>query len=329
MNKVITLTNEKQKEPGKVFETIIHSVIKIPGVKVDRKEFLYSTLAKYAESTDQLQKAVETTPIEAGFPLHVLDKVAKRINVTRTSQSSAASFVSGIPGVAAMKVTVPADTLQFFGMSLRLAQEQAYLYGFQDLWEGEAANDSKIIGELTIFLGVMYGVGGSAATLRVIAANMSKQLLKKIPQKALTKTVYYPIIKKVAAYIGFKVTKTTYAKGVSKAVPLLGGVVSGGLTFTMMRTMGERLRKTLSDSSSPEYNEQQYEKDMKEIYDETIVVDGEYSEIDEVELEEEMYVSKEQPNSSHIDQLYKLKELLDAGLITREEFDNQKEIILS
>lgn len=35
----------------------------------------------------------------------------------------------------------------------------------------------------------------------------------------------------MAGYIGVKVTKDSFAKGVSKVIPVVGGVVSGGLTF--------------------------------------------------------------------------------------------------
>lgn len=73
----------------------------------------------------------------------------------------------------------------------------------------------------------MFGVGGTASALKVLSSKVAQQVLKKLPQKALTKTVYYPIIKKVAASIGIRITKKTFAQGISKAIPLVGGVISG------------------------------------------------------------------------------------------------------
>lgn len=42
--------------------------------------------------------------------------MANKLIIKRTSQSSIASFVAGIPGGLAMAATIPADIMQFFGM---------------------------------------------------------------------------------------------------------------------------------------------------------------------------------------------------------------------
>jgi hypothetical protein len=51
--------------------------------------------------------------------------------------------------------------------------------------------------------------------------------------------VYYPIIRKIAAFIGLKLTKETFAKCLSKVIPIVGGVVSGSLTYSN-ETYGEK-----------------------------------------------------------------------------------------
>ena len=45
--------------------------------------------------------------------------------------------------------------------------------------------------ELTLFLGAMFGVGGATTALRLISTNISKKVLKKLPQKALTRAFRY------------------------------------------------------------------------------------------------------------------------------------------
>lgn len=52
-----------------------------------------------------------------------------------------------------------------------------------------------------------------------------------------------PVIKKVLAVFGTKLTKATFAKGFSKVVPVVGGVVSGGLNYFSMKTMATKLKK--------------------------------------------------------------------------------------
>ena len=111
---------------------LISTAIKIPGAKVDRSTFL---AAEFANST---------LSIACGVSEEDISKKADKLIFTRTSQSSVASFAAGIPGGFAMAATIPADILQFFGMSLRLAQELSYLYGAEDLWNGNELDDSKV-----------------------------------------------------------------------------------------------------------------------------------------------------------------------------------------
>ena len=95
-----------------------------------RNEFLTKEFADYP---DKLEKIIASGPVQAGIPREMLSKHANKLILARTSQSSVASFAAGIPGGFAMAATIPADVMQFFGMSLRLAQELAYLYGAEDM----------------------------------------------------------------------------------------------------------------------------------------------------------------------------------------------------
>ncbi|WP_419959481.1 bacteriochlorophyll 4-vinyl reductase [Psychrobacillus sp. BM2] len=244
------------------FEIIMSNALKLPGIKVDRREFLAKSFSNHVPY-ETLGKIVEKGPIEAGVDIATINKVAKRLVSNRTLTSSGASFVAGIPGGVAMAATIPADTLQFFGVALRLAQEIGYLYGYEDFWDDEGINTDRVNGDLVLFLGVMFGVGGSVAAMKVLSSKLSQQALKKIPNKALSKTLYYPIIKKIAAFIGVKLTKDTFAKGVSKVIPVVGGIVSGGLTFASMSKMGNRLTTSLQQTIN--FHEKDYKKNYEEL----------------------------------------------------------------
>ncbi|MCX4680775.1 hypothetical protein OG413_36800 [Streptomyces sp. NBC_01433] len=54
------------------------------------------------------------------------------------------------------------------------------------------------------------------------------------------------IAQKLAGYLGVEMTKQTFVKSVSKAIPLVGAAVSGGLTFATFRPMSRRLKTHLS-----------------------------------------------------------------------------------
>lgn len=260
-------------------ELIIANALKMPGVKVNRKEFLVKTFGDKL-SSDKIPILIDKGPQEVGIGTDKINRMAKSLVNKRTLQSSGTSFAAGLPGGWAMAATIPADTLQFFGVALRLSQELAYMFGYRDFWDDDELDLERVRSELILFLGVMFGVGGAASTLKVVSSKMAQQALKKLPQKALTKTFYYPIVKKIAALIGVKMTKDTFAKGVSKVIPVVGGVVSGGLTYTSMTKMGNRLRNTMYDSLN--YSTKEFQKDMDEIKREMPdIIDIEFEEIED------------------------------------------------
>ena len=252
---------EKEKNLAKqmVLEDIITKTIQIPGVKVNRKQFLAE---QFASKANNLEEILDKGPIEAGIKKEDIKLLSKKLILTRTSQSSIASFVAGIPGGLAMAATIPADTLQFFGMTLRLAQELSYLYGAQDLWKDGTIDDEKVKNQLILYCGVMFGVSGAVSGVRVLSTQLSKTALKKIPQKALTKTFWYPILKKIASFIGVSLTKKTFAQGVSKAVPVIGGVISGGINFASMMPMANKLNDTL-EKATFDYSDEEFNKDIE------------------------------------------------------------------
>ena len=323
-------TELAKKDSGAVFETILTNALKVPGVKVNRQTFLREIFQNKPQPV--YNEIVELGPVVAGCTQKELDKLAANLITKRTMQSTGISFAAGLPGGLAMAATIPADTMQFFGMALRLAQEISYLYGGDDLWHNGEVDDEKVQGQLILYCGVMFGVSGSSAAVKVLSSTIAKQVAKKLPQKALTKTIYYPIIKKVAAMLGIKMTKDTFAKGVAKAVPVVGGVVSGGLTFASMRPMGKRLASTLSEANF-EYTEADAHRDIEQLYQEQdaeIIDTGS----ENVEPEESRTVPQDKTalagrRDDLADTLLKYKQLLDSGLLTPDEFEALKQKLLA
>ena len=83
--------------------------------------------------------------------------------------------------------------------------------------------------------------------IQELAKNFAKEIVKRLPKYALTKTVIYPIVKQVAKWIGIKLTKDTFAKGLGKAIPIVGGVVSGGLTYVTFKPGAKKLKNKLHE----------------------------------------------------------------------------------
>lgn len=252
--------------------SLITKALQIPGVKVNRKAFLLETLKV---DSDKELLLLEKGPIESGlFTPDEIKKYAKKTCNNRKLQSTLASFVSGAPGGFVMAATIPLDTIQFWGFNLRIAQEVAYLYGYKDFWNSDGAlNEDAVKGELLLFLATMLSVNGAASATRYLSIALAKNLATTLPKKALTKTVWYPIMKTLAGYIGVKLTKDTAAKSISKFVPLLGGVLSGGITYKAMGKMTDRLCETfhsVADSYTKEeqnYDIDNIKKEMPEVYE--------------------------------------------------------------
>ena len=258
-------------KPEEVAMQVLEQVSKLPVVKVDRNQFLMDKFGK-GLSQEEVGKLLADGPVNI-VSKDKLDKAAKACIMDNVLLSSGASVLAGLPGGIAMAVTIPADVAQYYAMALKLAQELGYIYGFQYLWSEKDKLTEEAQNTLLLYLGVMLGVSGTGALLRAGDMAIGKQALKSIPQKALTKTLYYPILKKVLKVFGISLTKGTFAKGVSKVLPVVSGVISGGITFATMKPMGENLQKELSKMI--DYNEEQYEKDVKSIRKEAEVIEDE------------------------------------------------------
>lgn len=337
-NEVIIQDN-KEITSDIMLEEIICKAIQIPGVKVDRNKFLAEI---FSSKVDLLENIVNNGPIGAGITREEINNIANRLIMKRTSQSSIASFAAGIPGGLAMAATIPADILQFFGMSLRLAQELSYLYGADDLWENGKIDDEKVKNQLILYCGVMFGVSGAVSGVRVLTTQVAKTALKKIPQKALTKTFWYPIIKKICSFVGYTLTKKTLASGISKAIPVIGGVISGTINFASMMPMARKLNDTL-DNATFDYSEEEFNRDIELLSNET----GKVSEEDKQSFKEKFVVgfnktknsvsnlfsklgdNKDKSEIDPIEEIKKYKELLDSGIINQEEFNKKKKDLLN
>lgn len=293
---------------------IVSAAVQLPGVKVNRKEFL---LTQFKDASSEMRESVlKDGPIEAGCSREEIRAKAERLLRDRTLASSGASFLAGLPGGLAMAATIPADMLQYYAVALRTAQEVAYLYGENDLWQDGTVDDERIRNQLVLYCGVMFGASGAAQAVRVMSSALAKQALKRIPQQALSKTIYYPLIKSVCKFFGVHMTKGVFAKGVSKAVPILGGFISGGITLATMRPKGLRLIDAM-DEAHFDYTQEEFQTDWSEIIE--VCEEAGEDVPEEVENVIKEDASAEKPVSI-ADEIKKAKGLLDDGILTEEEF---------
>lgn len=236
------------------FEMLLANSAKLPMVKIDRKLFLRKELrSRYSQEI--VEKAIQYNPAYAGIGVEDINKIAKSSITAETRAVTALSAAAGLPGGFTMLGTVPIDLTQYFVHILRILQKLIYLYGWEDLNLDSKEMNDETKNLLTLLLGIMFGVKTAVDTVNKLAAQVATQVAKKLPQKALTKGIIYPIVKKVARSLGIKMTKQIFAIGIAKAVPVIGAVTSGGLTFATFKHMSEKLRKYLASGelASAEY----------------------------------------------------------------------------
>lgn len=226
------------------FEMVLKSAVNMPMVRIDRRDFLKSELIKYYPES-QVLDAIDNNPAHAGIPISVINKIADNCINYEANKVSAISFVSGLPGGFAIVGTVTADMAQYFGHILRILQKLIYLYGWEELITEDGKLDDETSNMLTLFVGVMFGVNGAASTITKLSASAAQKASKSIASKALSKGMIYPIVKKIAQVLGVRMTKEIFAKCVSKVIPVIGGVASGGITYATYKPMAYKLKKYL------------------------------------------------------------------------------------
>ena len=236
---------------------IIHG-LRTPGIGIDRAAFLRSELRKDFKE-EVIEDAIAHTPALAGIKVEEIDKHADEVIAYERNCVTGISTALGMPGGAAMAATIPADMIQYYGFMLRAAQKLLYLYGFPQIDVSSKGNvfDSETLNMMTICIGVMFGVAGANQALRAIANALAKGVEKKLLKAALTKGAIYPIVKNIAKWFGQNMTKKVFAGFFKKAIPVIGGVVGGAITFMSFAPCCMKLKDSLRDTilSNPEAKE--------------------------------------------------------------------------
>ena len=191
----------------------IEKVLAISANVVDREKFLIAAIGEYV-SEETAKKAVELGTDKAGIRRKLIDTIADQIITSEVNKASGLSV-----GAGSTWATLPADIIQYFGFVVRIVQKLAYLYGYPEfiLYNDDETLDEDATEELAYLIAVMFGV-------------------EEQDEKA----------------VGEKMGKLTLAKGAVAPVPILGGVLSGGLTYGTLRQNANRLKNNLSEQFDDE-----------------------------------------------------------------------------
>ena len=237
-------------------EDVIIKGLQIPGIKINRDAFLQKQLFKLYPQ-EVIDVAIAESPMKATIPVKEIDKIADEVIKFERNCVSGISAALGVPGGWAMVATIPADIAQYYGYLLRATQKLLYLYGFPQIDTEEQGHkfDDGTMNTLIICFGVMYGTAGANNALKAMAKALGVGVEKQLLKKALTKGTIYPIVKSVAKWFGVKMTKEVFAGFFKKAIPVVGGLLGGGITYLSFKPCCDKLKKSLQDTilSNPHY----------------------------------------------------------------------------
>ena len=238
-------------------EDVIIMGLKVPGIRISRADFLRKEFQKKFPKA-VIDDAVVYNPLHANIPSDVIDSIAEEVIKYERNCVSGISTALGMPGGVAMVASIPADIAQYYGYLLRATQKLMYLYGFPEIDTTEKGQtfDSETLNILIICMGVMYGAAGASNALKVMAKALASGVEKQLLRRALTKGTIYPIVKSVAKWFSVKLTKEVFAGFFKKAIPIVGGVIGGGITYLSFKPCCDKLKSSLQDTmlSNPNYH---------------------------------------------------------------------------
>lgn len=224
----------------------LRGILRIPGAKVNREEFLRTSFNKApVYITDRI---VELGPQAVMTPESIARK-AQSIIRNHTLTASAISAASGIPGGLGMLATIPADLANYYYHVVNVGQKLGYLYGWPDMLDEDENLTEQGEIALTAFIAVMNKMTMAQELIKLVAEETAKRIsgktATKVAGKLLSKQIVSQMAEAVAERLGHRITAKTGGKFITRAVPVLSGVLCGTITYVTFRKQALRLQREL------------------------------------------------------------------------------------
>lgn len=234
-----------------LFERVVGTAMAVPGVKVDRSSFLRKELGAYCQySQGKLALITDGNENPRVLGIELIDEIAKSVIQSERIKVSLISAASGLPGNPLLAAGLAiADMGQYTAICMETCQKLAYLYGFPDLLDERGEVSSGTVSMLTPLIGIMFGVKEANAVTAKLCQQLAIQVAKRLPAIAFGHAGWYLLVKQIAKFIGIRMSKQLFAKGVSKVIPFIGGAISGTLTYATFGPSAERLKDQLRENS--------------------------------------------------------------------------------
>ena len=194
-------------------QDLMNSLDKIYGLVIDGIPHVTPSITEFAEM--YLRKS------------HSVDKAAVKLINSQIAKSTASGFITGLGGILTIPVSLPANLATVLYFQLRMIAGVAYMAGFD-----------------------VHSAQVRSLTYMCLAGLTMEQVLKNTGIKVgtrITKSVAAKLPGKLTASINQKVGYRLFTKfgnrsalSVGKAVPILGGIISGGIDMMETQMIAER-----------------------------------------------------------------------------------------
>ena len=196
-----------------------------------------------------------------------VETAAKSFINYQIAKCTTSGFVTGLGGLITLPVAIPANISSVLYVQMRMIACLAHMGGY----------DTKSDQVQTLVYACLAGISLDQVVKQVgikVGVKFANTMVKKIPGQVLVK---------INQKVGFRLLTKFGTKGIiniGKAIPLVGGVISGGFDFAETKIIADRAYKMfiLNDFSVPEKKGK-----SRDFNEEIFVIDSEDFEVVEEE----------------------------------------------
>ena len=148
----------------------------------------------------------------------------------QNAKSTTSGFLSGLGGLMVLPISLPANFTSVVFIQIRMVAAIAHMAGY------DLKNDKV---RTMVYL-VLCGTA-----IKDILKNTGIQFGNKITKSFIEKNLTREIIKKINKAVGFRFITKNGEKGLinaMKLVPIVGGIIGGGIDLLSTNTIGNRAR---------------------------------------------------------------------------------------
>lgn len=198
-----------------------------PSLIMKTLDFAYEKALNGVAGLDSAQEMADNYMAKGGTKLEMVNSLIRWQN----TKACTSGFLTGLPGIIAMPVTIPANIASVLYVQVRMIAAIAHIGGHD-------IKDDKV----------------KSLVYACVAGNGAKDILKDIGivvgQKIAMTTVRNISAKTITAInqkVGFRLLTKFGEKGavnLGKAIPLIGGIIGGSFDLIATNTIGNIARNT-------------------------------------------------------------------------------------